>query len=243
MSRVNLFVANWKMNLTRAQAHAYAEGFGSRIGDGFDGAEIVLAPAFPVLEAARDPRGRWALAAQNLSDQSAGAFTGEVSGAMIAEAGCRYVIVGHSERRTLFGEGGALLARKLARARESGLVPIYCVGETPAERAAGETATTLARQAEALAGDPDDAPLVVAYEPVWAIGTGLAATPADSASAADGLRAILASRRDLRVLYGGSVNPGNARQLLEGGGVDGFLVGGASLDPAAFAAIAGAAFA
>ena len=240
---MNLFVANWKMNMTRAQARAYAEDFGSRIGDGFDGAELVLAPAFPALEAARDPRGRWALAAQNLSDHSSGAFTGEVSGAMIAEAGCRYVIVGHSERRTLFGEDGPLLAQKLARARESGLVPIYCVGETQKERAAGSTAATLARQAEALAGDPEDAPLVVAYEPVWAIGTGLAATPADSAAAAGGLRAILASRRNLRILYGGSVNPGNARQLLEGGGVEGFLVGGASLDPAAFAAIAGAAFA
>ncbi len=205
--------------------------------------DLVLAPPYTALDAARDPRGRWALAAQNLSDQRAGAFTGEVSGAMIAEAGCRYVIVGHSERRTLFGEDGPLLARKLARARESGLVPIYCVGETPKERAAGSTAATLARQAEALAGDPDEAPLVVAYEPVWAIGTGLAATPADSAAAASGLRAILASRRDLRVLYGGSVNPGNARQLLEGGGVEGFLVGGASLDPATFAAIAGAAFA
>ena len=238
---MNLFVANWKMNLTRAQARAYAADLGSRIGDGLVGAELVLAPAFTAIEAARDPRGRWALAAQNLSDHAAGAFTGEVSGAMIAEAGCRYVIVGHSERRTLFGEDGPLLTRKLARARESGLVPIYCVGETQRERAAGSTEATLARQAGALAGDPEDQPLVVAYEPVWAIGTGLAATPADSAAAATGLRKILASRRDLRVLYGGSVNPGNARQLLESGGVDGFLVGGASLVAATFSAIAGAA--
>ena len=243
MNGVNLFVANWKMNMTRAQARAYAEDLGSRIGDGFDAGELVLAPAFTALEAARDPRGRWALAAQNLSDHAAGAFTGEVSATMIAEAGCRYVIVGHSERRTLFDEDGPLLARKLSRAREAGLVPIYCVGESQRERAAGSTAATLARQAEALADDPEDRPLVVAYEPVWAIGTGLAATPADSAAAATGLRKILASRRDLRVLYGGSVNPGNARQLLQGGGVDGFLVGGASLEAATFAAIAGAAIA
>ena len=239
----SLLVANWKMNMTRVEARAYAGNLGSRIGDSSGGVELVLAPPYTALDAARDQRGRWALTAQNLSEHSAGAFTGEVSGAMIAEAGCRYVIVGHSERRTLFGEDGPLLARKLARARESGLVPIYCVGETQRERAAGSTAATLARQAEALAGDPEDARLVVAYEPVWAIGTGLAATPADSAAAASGLRAILASRRGLRILYGGSVNPGNARQLLEGGGVEGFLVGGASLDPAAFAAIAGAAFA
>jgi len=237
---VNLFVANWKMNMTRAQARAYAEELGSRIGDGSDGAELVLAPPFTAIEAARDPRGRWSLGAQNLSEHAAGAFTGEVSGAMIAEAGCRYVIVGHSERRTLFGEDGPLLSSKLARAREAGLVPIYCVGETPRERAAGSTAAVLARQVEALGDDPTDRPIVVAYEPVWAIGTGLAATPADSASAAADLRELLSPRRDLRVLYGGSVNPGNARQLLASGGVDGFLVGGASLEAATFAAIAGA---
>ena len=240
---MNLFVANWKMNMTRAQARAYAADLGSRIVDGFEAGELVLAPAFTALEAARDPRGRWALAAQNLSEHAAGAFTGEVSATMIAEAGCRSVIVGHSERRTLFGEDGPLLARKLARAREAGLVPIYCVGESQQERASGSTAAVLARQAESLADDPEDRPLVVAYEPVWAIGTGLAATPADSAAAATGLRKILSSRRDLRVLYGGSVNPGNARQLLQGGGVDGFLVGGASLEAATFAAIAGATIA
>jgi triosephosphate isomerase len=240
---VNLFVANWKMNMTRAQARAYAEELGSRIGDGLNGVELVLAPAFTALDAARDQRGRWSLGAQNLSDHAAGAFTGEISAAMIAEAGCRYVIVGHSERRALFGEDGPLLARKLARAREAGLIPIFCVGETERDRAAGSTAATLARQAEALTDDPAERPLVVAYEPVWAIGTGLAATPADSADAATGLRAILSSRRDLRILYGGSVNPGNARQLLQSGGIDGFLVGGASLEAAAFAAIAGTAVA
>lgn len=240
MSRA-LLVANWKMNMTRVEARAYAKDLGSRIGEGLAGAELVLAPAFPALEAARDPRGRWALAAQNLSDQRAGAFTGEVSAAMIAEAGCRYVIVGHSERRSLFGEDGPLLSRKLARARESGLIPIYCVGETAPERAAGSTRETLVRQAHALADDPAEEPLVVAYEPVWAIGTGLAATPADSAAAAADLRTFLAGRRELRILYGGSVNPGNARDLLRDGGIDGFLVGGASLQAATFAALAEAA--
>jgi len=235
---VNLFVANWKMNMTRPQARAYALDLGSRIGDEIEGAELVLAPPFTALEAARDPRGRWTLGAQNLSEHHAGAFTGEVSGAMIAEAGCRYVIVGHSERRSLFGEDGPRLSRKLARARESGLVPIYCVGETERERAEGSTAATLARQVETLADDPAAEPLVVAYEPVWAIGTGLAATPSDSASAAAHLRELLSSRAGLRILYGGSVNPGNARDLLTNGGVDGFLVGGASLEAAGFAAIA-----
>jgi triosephosphate isomerase len=240
VSRV-LLVANWKMNMTRVEARAYAGDLGSRIGDSSGRAELVLAPPYTALDAARDQRGRWALAAQNLSDQRAGAFTGEVSGAMIADAGCRYVIVGHSERRTLFGEDGPLLSRKLARARESGLIPIYCVGETAQERVAGSTRETLAGQARALADDPADQPLVVAYEPVWAIGTGLAATPADSAAAATDLSTLLAGRRDLRILYGGSVNPGNARELLRDGGIDGFLVGGASLQAATFAALAEAA--
>jgi triosephosphate isomerase len=238
---MKLFVANWKMNMTRAQARAYAEELGAKVGDGIAAADLVIAPPYTALEAARDPRQRWALAAQNLSEHRSGAFTGEISGAMIAEAGCRYVIVGHSERRTLFGEDGPTLARKLARARESGLVPIYCVGESERERAAGATTATLLRQLESLNDDPMDRPLVVAYEPVWCIGTGLAATPADSAAAAEGLRQALSSRRDLRILYGGSVNPGNAPDLLEKGGVDGFLVGGASLEAATFAAIAGAA--
>lgn len=235
---MNLFVANWKMNMTRAQASAYSVELVHEIGAGIPDAELVLAPPFTAFDAARDPGERWSLAGQNLSEHGSGAFTGEVSSAMLADAGCRYVIVGHSERRTLFGEDGPVLARKLARAREAGLVPIYCLGETEAERAGGMTAATLVRQVETLAEDPEGEPLVVAYEPVWAIGTGLAATPPDSASAAAHLRELLASRRDLRILYGGSVNPENARALLEDGKVDGFLVGGASLKASTFAAIA-----
>jgi triosephosphate isomerase len=235
---MNLFIANWKMNMTRGRARAYAAELAERIGDGLSEAELVIAPPYTDFDAVRDSRERWSIAGQNLSEHAAGAFTGEISSAMLADAGCRWVIVGHSERRMLFGEDGPLLARKLARAREAGLVPIYCVGETAGERAAGATDPTLARQVETLADDPQDAPLVVAYEPVWAIGTGLAATPLDSASAAAHLRGLLSSRRDFRILYGGSVNAGNARDLLERGGVDGFLVGGASLDASTFAAIA-----
>jgi triosephosphate isomerase len=235
---VNLFVANWKMNMLRREARAFAEELGSRIGDRVEGSELVVAPPFTLLDAARDPRGRWSIAAQNLSEHSAGAFTGEVSAAMLSDAGCRYVIVGHSERRTLFGEDGPVLARKLARAREGGLVPIYCLGETAAERARGRTEATLAAQVETLADDPAAEPLVLAYEPVWAIGTGLAATPHDAALAAIRLRELLSARRDLRILYGGSVNPDNAADLLREGRVDGFLIGGASLKAATFAAIA-----
>jgi triosephosphate isomerase (TIM) len=234
---VNLFIANWKMNCTRTAARGYAEQLGSQIGDGIAGAELVVAPPFTALDAARDPQGRWALAAQNVSEHRAGAFTGEVSAQMLADAGCRYVIIGHSERRTLFGETGPMLARKLARAREANLVPIYCVGETADEHAAGATEAVLTAHVETLREDPADSPIVVAYEPVWCIGTGTAATPRDAAVASTRLRALLASR-ELRVLYGGSVNPANAGELLRDGKVDGFLIGGASLDPAAFAAIA-----
>ena len=235
---MNLFVANWKMHKTREETRAYAEAFGEMIDEGVPGAELVLAPPFTALESARDREGRWSLAGQTVSEHAAGAFTGEVSAEMLADAGCRYVIIGHSERRTLFGEDGARLAGKLARARDFGLVPVYCVGESGADRLHGETAATLARQLETLRDDPVMEPLVIAYEPVWAIGTGLAATPVDSAAAAKRIVELLPLRGNLRILYGGSVTPGNAADLLRRGGVDGFLVGSAALDPAAFAAIA-----
>jgi triosephosphate isomerase len=158
---------------------------------------------------------------------------------MLADAGCRYVLVGHSERRRLFGEESGVLARKLARVREAGLTPIYCLGETEEEREEGLTATVLVAQVETLERDPSDAPLVVAYEPVWAIGTGKAATAEDAGSARVHLAELLSARRGVRILYGGSVTAENARKLLETARVDGFLIGGASLKPAAFAAIAG----
>jgi triosephosphate isomerase len=239
---VNLFVANWKMNVTRAEARAYAVELGSEIGDGMPGVELVVAPPFTALDAVRDPAERWSIAGQNVSEHAAGAFTGEISSVMLADAGCRYVIVGHSERRRLFGEDGPMLARKVARCREALLAPIYCVGETAADRERGLTTSILAAQIETLADDPPNDALVVAYEPVWAIGTGLAATPADAASAAAYLRGLLFTRADVRILYGGSVNPGNAADLLVQGGVDGFLIGGASLKASTFAGIARAGF-
>ena len=236
---MNLFVANWKMNLLRADAQKYSEALGRRIGNGPLQVELVIAPSFTLLDAARDRAGRWSLAAQNVASESEGAYTGEVSASMIADAGCRYVIVGHSERRRLFAEDGPMLARKLARCRGSGLIPIYCVGETDAERAGGLSTTVLTRQVESLAQDPEEAPLVLAYEPVWAIGTGTAATPEDCRTACNHLRRLLPQRPTLRILYGGSVTPANASEILTSAGVDGFLIGGASLDPASFANIAG----
>jgi triosephosphate isomerase len=233
-----LFVANWKMHKTRAQAKAYAEELGARIGDGIAGRELVVAPSFTALEEARDARGRWSLACQNVASEREGAFTGEVSARMAADAGCRYAIVGHSERRLLFGEGGPALAKKLARCREVGVTPIYCIGETAEQRDAGLTASILIGQIEALEGDPETFPLVVAYEPVWAIGTGRPATAQDAASARVHIAELLPGRSQLRILYGGSVTPENAGPLLSQSGVDGFLVGGASLSAAEFEAIA-----
>jgi triosephosphate isomerase (TIM) len=235
---VKLFVANWKMHKTRGPARAFAEELGQSIGGGIPGVEMVLAPPWTALDAARDARGRWGLACQNVASEAEGPYTGEVSAAMAADAGCAYAIVGHSERRRHFGEDGPVLSRKIARCREAGLTPIYCVGETAEERDAGLTAVTLVRQLDALEGDPPSPPLVVAYEPVWAIGTGRSASPEDCAAACVHIGEILASRRDLRLLYGGSVTPENAAALLRAPRTGGFLIGGASLSAASFEAIA-----
>ena len=240
---MNLFVANWKMHKTRGEARAFADELGARLSSGPPPVELVLAPPLTALDAARDSGkpARWSLAAQDVAAQKQGAFTGEVSAAMLANAGCRYVIVGHSERRRLFHEDGDVLEEKLARSREAGLVPIYCLGETEEERVMNLTAATFLRQVDTLSEDPPEAPLVVAYEPVWAIGTGKAATPDDAAAARAHLGELLAARRDVRILYGGSVTKDNARGLLERSGMDGFLIGGASLSVDSFLGIAGLA--
>jgi triosephosphate isomerase (TIM) len=235
---MRLIVANWKMHKTRAEAAAFADELSGRIGSGIAGRELVVAPTFTALTEARSLRGLWSIACQNVAAEKEGAFTGEVSARQAADAGCRYAIVGHSERRRIFGEDGPTLAKKLARCREVSLVPIYCLGETAEERDEGLTASTLVRQVDTLAGDPTELPLVVAYEPVWAIGTGRAATPADAESARAHLASLLSERRSLRILYGGSVIPENAAALASETLMDGFLIGGASLSAAAFEAIA-----
>ena len=238
---MKLFVANWKMHKTRGEAGAFAHQLSALLGPSAPFVELVVAPPLTALDQARDAQKppRWSLAAQNVAAQIEGAFTGEVSARMLANAGCRYVIIGHSERRRLFHEDDALLKHKLARAREAGLTPIYCLGETEEERVMNLTAATFVRQVDALSDDPPDAPLVVAYEPVWAIGTGNPATPEDAAGARAHLADLLSARRDLRILYGGSVMPDNSAAILERSGMNGFLIGGASLEAASFAAIAG----
>jgi len=209
------------------------------------GADMLLAPPYVYIPAVKE----WIagspilLGAQDVADkQGSGAYTGEVSGAMLAELGCGYAIVGHSERRMLYGETDAIVAAKFKAAQAAKLVPILCVGETLAERDAGTTEQTVSRQLEAVldtAGVRAFARAVVAYEPVWAIGTGRTATPEQAQDVHAFLRALIAVRNatiaaDLQILYGGSVKGANARALFDMDDIDGGLVGGASLVAAEF---------
>ena len=245
--RTPMLAANWKMNKTVAEATAFTTAFLPLAADVAD-AEIVLAPPFTALAAvAAACRGsNVAAAAQNVHSEPGGAFTGEVSLAMVRDAGASHVIVGHSERRHLFGEDDAAVNRKTRAVLAAGLTPIVCIGETLAEREADETAAVLDRQIDGglagLAAD-DVASIVVAYEPVWAIGTGRTATPEQAQESHAHVRrglATLAGRAAAdrcRLLYGGSVKPANAADLSAQPDVDGALVGGASLDPHSFAEI------
>lgn len=194
--------------------------------------ELVVAPPFPYLSEVQSRIAALELpavvCAQDCSDQEAGAFTGEVSAAMIAGAGARFVIAGHSERRTHYGENDQIVGRKLRRAAAAGLIPVLCVGEDLETRDRGGTPELLARQLEVLRDF--DASLLVAYEPVWAIGTGHHATPEMATEAHRFIRGRLA--REGGILYGGSVTPENARELAAEEQIDGFLVGGASLESA-----------
>jgi triosephosphate isomerase len=242
--RIPFLAANWKMYKTVHEAVVYVKEFRSMVKDVTD-AEIVVAPPFTALHAAAEaarnsPIG---VAAQNLSWEREGAFTGEVSAAMIKEAGAEYVIIGHSERRRLFGETDATVNRKTMAALGAGLTPIVCIGETLEERERNQTASVLDRQIrdslDALTSE-QVAALVVAYEPVWAIGTGRNATPEQAAEAHAHIRGRLRqwfggdAADQCHVIYGGSVKPDNIREIVAHPDVDGALVGGASLDVRAF---------
>jgi triosephosphate isomerase len=213
--------------------------------------EVLLCPSFVFLEQVGRLLAGSAiqLGAQNLSAEKAGAFTGEIAGAMLTDAGCRYVLVGHSERRALMGESSDVVAQKFVAAQQSGLIPVLCVGETLAERKADSTLDVIREQFSAVvdvAGIEVFANAVVAYEPVWAIGTGETATPQQAQEVHAALRAMAAGRSariaaDLRLLYGGSVKSANAAELFSMPDIDGGLIGGASLDAHEFLAICAAA--
>ena len=247
--RVPILAANWKMNKTVEETESFLAELLPAVPD--DGPEVVICPPYPSLKAAVEhcTQSRVTVAAQNMHEAESGAFTGEVSAPMLLELGVDGVILGHSERREYFNETDEALARKVPVALEAGLRPILCVGEKEAERDADETAAVLTRQIDAdLADVPDDrlADVVVAYEPIWAIGTGRTATPDQAQETIALIRERIASRdvaaaEAVRILYGGSVKPENAAELLGQDDVDGALVGGASLEPADFLAIVEAA--
>ena len=246
MSRTPLLVANWKMHGTLASVQEYLEKLIARV-DGH-GPEVVICPPFTLLPiaVAIASGSRVAIGAQNCHWEDKGAFTGEVAAPMLLELGATWAVVGHSERRQYFGETDQTAAARALAAQRAGLSVIFCLGETLAQREAGETFGVLQRQSAVLAGlDPDR--LTVAYEPVWAIGTGRNASTAQAQEAHAFLRERLAellgadAARGLRILYGGSVKPDNASALLAQTDVDGALVGGASLDAETFWSIIHAA--
>ena len=247
MSRVAFIAGNWKMHGARSEAVALAGALAKTVGH-VAGREVVLAPPFTALDAvAREIAGTdLRLAGQNVYWEAKGAFTGEIAVGMLREAGCTHVIIGHSERRQLFGETNETVNRRLHAALAGGLVPIVCVGETLAERDADATQAVIARQVEsALAGLRHEqvAGSVVAYEPVWAIGTGRTATPGQAQEVHHAIRRQLVGLASqtmaerVRIVYGGSVKPENIDALMAEPDIDGALVGGASLDAASFARI------
>ena len=248
--RKPLVAGNWKMYGSRAENAQRVQSLLDLLRPD-DRAEVLLCPPYVYLwEIERMLKDSdVALGAQSLCAEAQGAFTGEVSGAMLRDVGCRYVLVGHSERRQLFGEHDALVARKFMAAQAHGLTPVLCVGETLEEREAGRTDAVVSRQLEAVLAVSGIAAFdkaVVAYEPVWAIGTGRNATPEQAQEVHASIRARLSTLdaiigRSVRILYGGSVKASNARELFAMADIDGGLVGGASLKAEEFAQICAAA--
>lgn len=246
-ARIPLIAGNWKMYKTCDQAVETAQSLKNLVADA-NGVDIMIAPPFTALAlVARTLEGSSiGLGAQNLHWEAEGAFTGEIAAAMIVSSGCRYVIIGHSERRQYFGESDQSVNRKLRAAIDSKLIPVMCIGETEAQREAGETFSVLDKQVEngleSFVLD-DLQTLIVAYEPVWAIGTGKTATTEQAQEVHQFLRSLLEKAygldfaESIRIVYGGSVKPNNIAELMSMPDVDGGLVGGASLDAETFSKI------
>jgi triosephosphate isomerase len=247
--RTPVLAANWKMNKTIEETERFLADFLLQVPA--SGPEVVICPPYLSLKTAVEhcAQSPARVAAQNMHEEADGAFTGEISAPMLLEIGVDGVILGHSERRQYFGESDEALARKVPAALRGGLEPILCVGENEAQRDSDETEGILTRQIEADLSDvPEDrlGDVVIAYEPIWAIGTGRTATPDQAQEACALIRGLIEGRSSeaaaaIRILYGGSVKPANAAELIALPDVDGALVGGASLDPADFAAIVEAA--
>jgi triosephosphate isomerase (TIM) len=242
-----LIIGNWKMHKTVAQAVEYARGLATGMTVMAD-REVVIAPPFTALHAlsAALKDTSVSLCAQDVHWEQEGAYTGEISAPMLLDAGCRYVLIGHSERRKWFGESNEDVNRKAKAALKAGLFPVVCVGETLDEREAEQTFSIIRRQLKEglnnISAD-DIRRAIVAYEPVWAIGTGKTATPGQAEEVHDFIRQFIAriygtdNAAGISILYGGSVNPDNAESLMTQKDIDGLLVGGASLDPESFGKI------
>jgi len=242
---------NWKMYKTPSEAAETAKALRAQLA-GVSGPDVVICPPATSLLAMRDILSgtRIKLGGQNFYWEEEGAFTGEISARMLIDAGCEFIVIGHSERRHVFGESDQDVNKKIKKALASGLKPIFCVGETLAEREAGKTEIVVGDQLHTgLAGITIAQPgnFVIAYEPVWAIGTGVNASPAQAEEVHKFIRELLseiygdANAGQVRLQYGGSVKPGNAAELLSQKNIDGALVGGASLDAESFSAIVAAA--
>lgn len=257
MSRTPIIAANWKMNMGPKEAKDFLASFkGEMHCDGKPACkpvDVVIVPPFVTIPAVMDTLNGCTcvgVGAQDVSDRDNGAFTGEVSTAMLNELGCKYVVVGHSERRQYHGETNAYIGRKIKKALAAGICPIYCIGETLEQREGGQLETVLKTQVvEGLEGLTAEqvAGIVIAYEPVWAIGTGKTASAADAQAAHAFIRSVVAdsfgqeAADKVRLQYGGSVKPGNAAELMSQPDIDGALVGGAALKADSFAAIIKAA--
>ena len=247
--RKKIVAANWKMNMLQAEAAEFVKDLLLELGENMSAAEIVIVPPFTAIAKVADVVGSGQnikVGAQNMFWERSGAFTGEISAAMLRDLFVRYVVLGHSERRQLFGETDDMVNRKVRCALEATLRPIVCIGETLEQRDAGRVEEILERQLRGGLADEESKDfheIVVAYEPVWAIGTGRNATPEQAQEAHAFIRAMLRQLSDnataerIRIQYGGSVKPENARALMSQPDIDGALVGGASLDARSFAQI------
>lgn len=253
MSRTPIIAANWKMNIGPAEAKEFLAAFKNELTCECKAVDKVIVPPFVTIPAVMETLNGCTcvgVGAQDVSDHDNGAFTGEISTAMLNELGCKYVVLGHSERRQYHGETNAYINKKIKKALAAGICPIYCIGETLEQREGGQLETVLKSQVvEGLEGLTAEqvAGIVIAYEPVWAIGTGKTASAADAQAAHAFIRGVVAATfgqeaaDKVRLQYGGSVKPGNAAELMSQPDIDGALVGGAALKADSFAAIIKAA--
>lgn len=240
--RRSLVIGNWKMNGTRSSAQSLAQGIVAGLGD--DVADIAVCVPYVFLNEISQvvQNTRLALGAQNVADKPSGAFTGEISAAMLQEYGCKYALVGHSERRTYYGDTDQSVAARFCQAQEQGLIPVLCIGETLEEREQEKTFDVITTQLDAVvdkAGIAAFSKAVIAYEPVWAIGTGRTATDEQAQEVHQFIRQYLAAKdqvvaENIQILYGGSAKPDNAKGLFAMPDIDGGLIGGASLDAESF---------